>query len=565
MTFRTKLLIACMLTTLAGTGLIAWGVTRYAQQRFDKFDRQQSDALLTQFQREFALRGEEVVSSVQRIADAEATLRMALDLSGPQADFSLYAGDAHGLAAANHLDFLELLTGDGSLISSTQWPGSIGYRNEWGALEQDWSRQGAFLDRVESPDGEELGILALRAVSVGESIFYVLGGRRMDREFLQTLVSPPGTRLLLYPRLETVFVPAALVSSEGAVAQADRFTRIIESAAGQHDATEHRIQWNADPASAEKWVALPLAGRKDESLSLFLVGIEQRERVALVNRIRGLAIGIVAAGILLGIFLRWWASARVTRPLARLTAGVREVAAGNLSVQLATRSRDETGQAIRAFNDMIRQLAEQRRELLQAERVTAWRELARRVAHEVKEQLFPLQVAVENLRQTREQKHEQFDPVFLESLATLTAELEKLKTSVTRFSDFAKMPSPRTEPVNVNDALRTTVQLFEPQFSAMGRPPITTELFLDHGVDRVAADPELLRRALENLLLRSRDAMPSGGTLSIRTGQRKGFVRIEVSHTGTELQPQEARACSLNTMTAVGNRQALALRPCRQS
>ena len=247
----------------------------------------------------------------------------------------------------------------------------------------------------------------------------------------------------------------------------------------------------------------------------------------------------MAAGILLGIFLRWWASARVTRPLARLTAGVREVAAGNLSVQLATRSRDETGQAIRAFNDMTRQLAEQRRELLQAERVTAWREIARRVAHEVKEQLFPLQVAVESLRQAREQKHEQFDPVFLESLATLTAELEKLKTSVTRFSDFAKMPAPRTEPVNVNDALRTTVQLFEPQFSAMGRPPITTELFLDHGVDRVAADPELLRRALENLLLRSRDAMPSGGTLSIRTGQRKGFVRIEISHTGTELQPQE--------------------------
>jgi two-component system nitrogen regulation sensor histidine kinase NtrY len=203
------------------------------------------------------------------------------------------------------------------------------------------------------------------------------------------------------------------------------------------------------------------------------------------------------------------------------------------------RSRDEVGQLAEAFNEMTRQLAEQRERLVQTERVAAWRELARRLAHELKNPLFPLQLTVENLQRAREQGAHQFDEVFFESTATLREELENLKTIVSRFSDFAKMPPPQFEPVDVNELVRSTVKLFEPQLAPVGRPPITPELYLDEHLPRPQADPILLRRALENLILNSLDAMPAGGTLTVRTGQRSGAVRLEITDTGQGLTPEE--------------------------
>src|SRR5207302_10233188 len=99
---------------------------------------------------------------------------------------------------------------------------------------------------------------------------------------------------------------------------------------------------------------------------------------------------------------------------------------------------------------MTSELLNQKERLVQAERVAAWRELARRLAHELKNPLFPLQITVENLLRARQQSPAQFDEVFRESTSTLLAELADMKTIIGRFSDFAKMPAPQFEAVNLN-------------------------------------------------------------------------------------------------------------------
>ena len=126
-------------------------------------------------------------------------------------------------------------------------------------------------------------------------------------------------------------------------------------------------------------------------------------------------------------------------------------------------SSDEVGQLARDFNGMTEQLVEQRDRMIQAERVAAWRELARRLAHELKNPLFPLQITIENLQRCAGDIAEQFDEVFRESTSTLLAELDNLKTIVGRFSDFAKMPAPQLEPVDVNQVAREVIQLFDAQ------------------------------------------------------------------------------------------------------
>ncbi len=540
MSFRTKLLAFFTLTIVAAVTLVAWGVSVYTRRAFEQLDRQRTDALVAQFRREYQQRGDEIVRRVQGIADAEATLRMAMDLSRPEADASQYYNDARGIAQAQQLDFLDIVADDGTLISSSEWPARFGYKNDWVGAEQDWSTKGAFLRRVELPNAVELGLLAVRSVHVGDKRFFLIGGQRLDRNFLATLVLPESMRALLYTNLEQGYVPTALTDVNGQVARPELFSPIITEVQRTHRELQRTIALGpAGNADAERLNAIPLLGRGGDLLGVLLVGSSRLELVQMLNFIRSLALLVGGGVILLGLILGWWISARVTRPIERLAEGAREVAAGRWGARVEVRSRDEIGQLAGAFNEMTRQLAEQRERLVQTERVAAWRELARRLAHELKNPLFPLQLTVENLQRAREQTSEQFDEVFFESTATLRAELENLKAIVTRFSDFAKMPPPEFESVDVNETVRSVIKLVEPQLSAVGRPPITPELYLDENIARPQADPTLLRRAIENLVLNSLDAMPAGGTLTVRTSQQDAMVRLEVSDTGAGLTPEE--------------------------
>ena len=541
MSFRTRLLIFFALTVTLAVALVSWAVASYSRREFETLDQQRTEALVAQFRREFAARGEEVVRRVEGIVEAEANVRMAIDLARPQADASLYVNDARGLSATHHLDFLEIVGNNGKLISSAQWPARFGYPNEWVGRQADWKGTSAFLRREELPDGVELALTAVRAVRVGEKNLFFIGGLRLDKDFLGTLVLPTGTRALLYRNLEEGFVPSTFTDASGPLpaAQTDRLTPLLEHVRKNPRPLTQTVQLTADAASAETFHAIPLLGRDDKLLGILLVGSSRRDLVLLTRFIRDVALVVGGVGILLAIGLAGWVSRRITRPVEALAAGAREVAAGHWETRVKIRSHDEIGQLANAFNEMTRQLAEQKERLVAAERVAAWRELARRLAHELKNPLFPLQLTVENLQRARELTSEQFDEVFFESTGTLRAELEKLNAIVGRFSDFAKMPAPQLQPVQFNEAVRSAVKLFEVQFSAVGRPPIIPELYLDEGVGTVQADPDLLHRALQNLVLNAVDAMPAGGTLTIRTQAQNGSVRMEVSDTGSGLTREE--------------------------
>jgi two-component system, NtrC family, nitrogen regulation sensor histidine kinase NtrY len=145
---------------------------------------------------------------------------------------------------------------------------------------------------------------------------------------------------------------------------------------------------------------------------------------------------------------------------------------------------------------MTHELVEQRDRLVQAERVAAWRELARRLAHELKNPLFPLQITVENMQRARESYPEQFDEVFREGTSTLLAELANLKQIIGRFSDFAKMPAPEMQPVNLNDLVTETMRLFEAQLAKAG---ISASVQLDPALRPVRVDGEQMTRVLRNL------------------------------------------------------------------
>jgi two-component system, NtrC family, nitrogen regulation sensor histidine kinase NtrY len=539
MSFRTKIFLVFLTTVLASVSLVAFGVTRYTRAAFEERDAQQTEALVAQFKKEFAQRGDQIVQQVKNITDADITLKVAIDLARSNADQSLYVHDATGAAQDHGLDFVEFVNSDGTVISSAQYPSRVGSKNDWVATK-DWTDSQAFLKKEELPDSVALSLTAVRALSGGNGKnLYIVGGVRLDQNFLSSLVLPSGMRALLYRNLEPAFVPAALTDANGAVDQPERLAPLVEQVQQQRQTLVRTIDWKADAASAETFHAIPLPGRNNELLGVLLVGSSRKELVLLTERIVTIAAGVTAAALLVGLLISLWVSVRITRPVYELAEGAREVAAGRWETRIDVRGTDEIGQLGIAFNDMTRTLATQREQLLQTERVAAWRELARRLAHELRNPLFPLQITVENLQRARQLEAKQFLEVFNESTATLKAELANLNAIVGRFSDFSKMPAPQFARVDVNEALRNIIRLFEPQFNVVGKPTITPEYFLAESLPAIDADEVLLHRAFQNLVLNAVDAMPAGGTLSLRTSEHQGKVRIEVADTGEGLTLEE--------------------------
>jgi len=140
------------------------------------------------------------------------------------------------------------------------------------------------------------------------------------------------------------------------------------------------------------------------------------------------------------------------------------------------------------------------------------------------------------MQRARSQYPEQFDEVFSEGSQTLLAELGNLKQIVARFSDFAKMPAPEMQPLDFNRLTGETMKLFEAQLAQAG---IAAQLELDPAAPAVMADPEQITRALRNLILNAIDAMPQGGTLTVRTRRLGAGLRIEIADTGQGLTPEE--------------------------
>src|SRR5271157_1078065 len=541
MSFRSKVFAIFLVTVLASVSLVAYGVSYYTRRSFEAMDSQRSEALVAQFNKEFAQRGEVVVQQVENITNADVTVRMALDLARPSADASLYVHDANGAAQEHGLNFVEFVNTDGTLISSAQYPARVGYKNDWVNNVKDWRGSSAFLKKEELPDGVELSLTAVRTQSVGDRNLYVIGGRRLDQNFLASLVLPSGMRALLYRNLEANFVPTALADASGPVPQTDLLQPLIEQV--QQQSTPQTliktIDWTSDPASSETFHAMPLTGRNGEVLGVLLLGSSRKELVTLRREILKTAALVALAALFIGLLVSWWVSRRITRPVEELANCARDVASGRWDTHIDVKGSDEIGQLAAAFNDMTKTLASQKEKLVQTERVAAWRELARRLAHELRNPLFPLQITVENLQRARQLGPQQFQEVFSEATATLKAELANLNNIVGRFSDFSKMPAPEFSKVNVNEALRDAVRLFEPQFTAVGKPHIATEYFLNDSLPEIDADPELLHKAFQNLVLNAMDAMPAGGTLSLRSTDGGDTVRIEVSDTGKGLTPEE--------------------------
>jgi two-component system nitrogen regulation sensor histidine kinase NtrY len=209
-----------------------------------------------------------------------------------------------------------------------------------------------------------------------------------------------------------------------------------------------------------------------------------------------------------------------------LSRGGEEIA---VSVQLSplTGGRDtELGHLL-----MVEDLTE----LLRAQRAAAWREVARRIAHEIKNPLTPIQLAAQRLRKKFAESAPDLPAVVAEATASIEREVRALQRLVDEFSRFARMPELRPEPVDFRTIVESVLALYR------GHAGVRWEVESDPTLVPVRVDPEQMRRALINLVDNALAAMGGTGTVRIATSAPSGpgSLRIEVADTGPGIAPAD--------------------------
>jgi two-component system, NtrC family, nitrogen regulation sensor histidine kinase NtrY len=526
---RQRLLLMFALVVFVVVGAVSWIVANRARRAFDQVDQQRAAALVSQYRTEFERHGQEVAADLERLARTERMQRLAFEVARGE-DTSQLVNEAAPLAQEYGFDFLDIVASDGTIISSAEWPAHFGYKFELPSQPTTPT-----LRAFELPTHTAIGLASAQKLATSEGAMYLLAGRAVDTALLKNFVVGQGSYLWFYTVQGEQLTSANLIGETPIDFQ--KLTPLLRAAVAGNEISG-AVKLSPDRFDTATVQTILLRDDQSRPAVVLLIGTSRRPLLELQQQIRAAAFAVAGVGILLAVIASLWLAARFTRPIEELAAASRSLAAGEWTTQVEIDSNDEVGELAQSFNSMVKNLAENRDRLVQVERVAAWRELARRLAHELKNPLFPLQLTVENLAKAKRLAPSEFDEIFRESTNTLLAEIGNLKTIIGRFSDFSKMPKPQLQAVSLNEAVTRTATLHQAQVSQLAKP-ILLNVDLGPSVPVVFADPELLHRVLSNLVLNAIDAMPDGGSIDLRVRDEANKGIIEISDTGTGLTPEE--------------------------
>ena len=265
------------------------------------------------------------------------------------------------------------------------------------------------------------------------------------------------------------------------------------------------------------------------SLSAGDVPLRQRERAHLV-------LFAAVIGALLSLALSLPVGRALAGPIGQLRRAAAAVGAGKLRVNLPERTGDEFGQLFAAFNRMTRRLRRARARELRTARVLAWGEMARQVAHEIKNPLTPIKLSVQHLRRAHNDRHPQFDEILDTNVSQILTEIDRLSDIARAFSRYGA-PALAAEPltaVDVASVVHEALTLYR-----SGDRSVRYAEEIEPGLPRVCARPNELKEVLLNLVENSRAALDErGGDIVVRAFTREDRVEMEIADNGRGIPPE---------------------------
>ena len=275
--------------------------------------------------------------------------------------------------------------------------------------------------------------------------------------------------------------------------------------------------------------ATPLRVGSREAILTVPMTLRQREIEREIAELdRSVNLGAVIF-ILLGAALGYSISGRIGDPVQRLTRASRRIAAGDLDQRVVARTADELQRLVEAFNSMAAELSRQREKLQRTNRLEAWAEMARQVAHDIKNPLTPIQLSAEHLRRVHRDRGTPLSPVLEQCVDTILLQVRILRQIASEFASFASTPQARPAPTALPALIDEVLSGYR-----IGLPSnIHVDAVVPDNLPEVLVDRVLLGRALINIIENALHAMPGGGSVTIEAASRDdGWVRVSVVDTG---------------------------------
>ncbi len=596
--FRTKLVFSLLLLWLVPSGIIFYAALQLIQRSVDRWFNDPMDRLTAASQQIVSAYYDDAEQRGAAFAREVARRLLAEDVLRPRggADLHRALGD---LLREYHLDLLELDTGRGPpyVILDPHVPATGDLQNvppdkmkaAFRGEPFHWMSEfrGGHLIRCGHPmtaeaDGPVLAVVTVgtyvprdlarlaRAVTQSNVDYRQIRAQKGDIKRVYVLVFALITLVVLFSAIWIgLYLTRRITEPIQSLAQGTReissgnldyrveveagdelgilvesFNRMTSELKGGKEMIERRnlelSESNRELMERRRYIETLL-----QDLTTGVVSLDREGRVTTINRAALSLLGLPAApdpvGRALAPLLPPGGRSLVEALIDEVTSGDRPGSAREVDLPVGGRTMTLAASATALRDDGgsllgVLLVLEDLTDLIRAQKIAAWREVARRLAHEIKNPLTPIQLSAERIRKKYAEGSGDLDAIVDEGTAAIVREVAGLKNLVDEFTRFARLPAPNPVPTDLHEVIAAALALYRGIAAQVAIVPS-----VEPGLPRVLVDPEQMKRVLINLLDNAVEAMGGRGSVTIdaRRGGSSGTVRLEVADEGPGIRPED--------------------------
>ena len=269
--------------------------------------------------------------------------------------------------------------------------------------------------------------------------------------------------------------------------------------------------------------------------------------VALIN----IYVFLIVISLLVTLFI----ANKITDPLQMLQQKLANISLGKKNEPIDWTNNDEIGSLIIEYNRMIVELGESAERLAKSERESAWREMAKQVAHEIKNPLTPLRLNAQLIERAYDEKSPLFDEKFKKFTRMLIEQVDTLSQIANEFSNYAVMPKPKLAPIRLSEIVQNAVTLFRTT------TPIEITFQHDSDNDQLLGDKEQLLRVFNNLIKNAIQAIAdeNQGKINIHLHKEKANLIVSIADNGKGISDEEKKLIFVPNFTTKSGGMGLGL------